>query len=125
MSTTHFPPSDREHNAADDTNVVPLDALKRRRRLDHLLSTRHHLAVMAAQQRSHGLEEADESFGLQLAVESTLRDEYPDESERLFGTWLETDVAYEHPTGVLTAECGICRSIATAHGLNLVPPGAA
>lgn len=105
--------------------VVPLDRLKRRKRLHALEATRTHLATMAAHQRSHDLDDAEDSFSLQLSVETTIRDEFPDEYESLFPVWLETDVAAEHPRGVLTANCGICRSIATANGLNLLPPEAA
>ena len=106
-------------------DVVPIGALKRRKRLNSLEATRSHLATMAAQQRSHGLDDAQDSFSLQLSVETTIRDEFPDEYEELFPAWLEKDVLAEHPSGVLTADCGICRSIATAHGINLVPPEAA
>jgi hypothetical protein len=60
---------------------------------------------MAAQQSSHDLDDADQY-------------------EALFPAWLERDVSAEHPTGVLTADCGIHRSITTAHGINLVPPEA-
>ena len=124
MSTTNRPIPCQTTGSEPD-KVVPFDAHKRRRRLSNLLSTRQHLATMAAQQRSHGLDDAEESFNLQLATETTIRDEFLDDYEDLFTTWLEQDVAGEHPTGVLTADCGICRSIATAHGLNLLPPEAA
>jgi len=102
-----------------------MSGLRRRKRLYALEATRSHLATMAAQQRSHGLDDAEESFALQLSLETTIRDEFADEYESLFPTWLENDAAAEHPSGVLTAACGICRSIATAHGINLVPPEAA
>ena len=105
--------------------VIRIDALQRRRRLDGLLSTRRHLATMAAQQRSHGLDDAQESFNLQFVVESTIRDEFPEEYEEYFPNWLTDEIASEHPSGVLTAECGICRSIAAASQINLTPPEAA
>lgn len=109
----------------DGARVLPLNALKRRQRLEGLFATRSHLAAIAAQQRSHGLDDAEESFSLQMVVESTIRDEFPQEYEANFALWLEADVEGEHPTGVLTANCGICRSIATSHGLNFEPPEAA
>lgn len=126
MSTTeqyhHRASSDEARTASD---VVPFDALKRRKRLNALEATRSHLATMAAQQRSHGLDDAVDSFNLQLSIETTIRDEFPDEYEALFPGWVQGDVAAEHPKGVLTADCGICRSVASAHGLNLLPPEAA
>ena len=124
MTTTdqHHPATSAEGGAG---TVVRLDALKRRKRLGQLLATRSHLAAMAAQQRSHGLDDAEDSFSLQLAVETTIRDEFPEEYNAEFPRWLEADVTGEHPSGVLTAHCGICRSIAAAQGINLVPPDAA
>ena len=90
MSTTDHPSSHAaDHGAstpAPGGTVVAFDALKRRRRLDQLTSARTHLATMAAQQRSHGLDDAQESFSLQLALESTLRDEFPEEYEQYFPT---------------------------------------
>lgn len=129
MSTT-----DRRPLATDAANhedpvgpseVTKFDALKRRKWLEQLLSTRRHLADIAAQQRSHGLEDAEESFNLQLVVESTIREEFPNAYEEHFSSWLERDGVGEHPRGVLTADCGICRSIAGARGLNLERPEAA
>lgn len=105
--------------------VVPLDALKRRKRLDQLLATRSLLATVAAQQRSHRLDDAQDTFGLQLLMESTIRDEFPAEHEQLFPDWVSSEAAAEHPSGVLTADCGICRSVAAQTGLNLLPPEAA
>lgn len=128
MTTTdHLPhPDDIAWVGEEDGSMIrTLDGMRRRKRLDALEATRAHLATMAAQQRSHGLDDAEESFNLQCSVETTIRDEFPDEYEVLFPTWLETDIAAEHPRGVLTADCGICRSIATASGLNLIPPEAA
>ena len=126
MSTTDHP-TIRPDEPVDgrDRTVVQFDALKRRKRLGALLSTRSHLASMAAQQRSHGLDDAVESFTLQMCVETTIRDEFPEEYEANFAAWLEADIVGEHPRQVLTAGCGICRSIATAHGINLLPPEAA
>jgi hypothetical protein len=124
MSTTH-PASSTEPTGPSNpgSTVVRFDALKNRKRLGRLEATRSHLATMAAQQRSYGLDEdANESFTLQLSLETAIRDEFPDDYAALFPTWVERDVVAEHPRGVLTADCGICRSIATAHGINLLPP---
>jgi len=105
--------------------VVAFDAIKRRDRLKRLLSTRSHLATMAAQQRSHDMNDAQETFMTLCAVESTIRQEFPVEFENSFARWLTTEVADEHPDGVLTPACGICCSIAQYSGINLVPPEAA
>jgi hypothetical protein len=107
------------------TTVVAFEVMKKRKRLNRLEATRRHLATMAAQQRSHGLDDAEESFALQASIETTIRDEFPSEYESLFPIWLTADLEAEHPRGVLTADCGICRSIATSQGVNLVPPDAA
>jgi hypothetical protein len=129
MSTTDHPPSAvPEHGpirTTPDSEVVQLDALRDRKRLDALKATRRHLATTAGQQRSHGLEEAEETFGLQLGIESTIRNEFLDEYEALLSAWFEADAASEHAPDVLTAECAICRSIAAATGVNLLPPDAA
>lgn len=106
-------------------DVVAFDPIKARDRLDQLLFTRSHLATMAAQQRSHNMDDAHESFLTLCAVESTIRDEFPREYESSFARWLVTEVADEHPVGVLTPDCGICASIASYCGVNLLPPEAA
>ena len=106
-------------------DVVAFDVIQRRNRLTRLLSTRSHLASMAAQQRSHNMDDAQESFMNLCAVESTIREEFPQEFENSYAYWLTTEVADEHPAGVLTPECGICCSIAAYCGVNLIPPEAA
>lgn len=105
--------------------IVAFDLVKRRNRLSRLMSTRSHLATMAAQQRSHDMDDAQETFMTLCAIESQIRDEFPEEYENSFAYWLTTEVADEHPTGVLTPACGICCSIAAYAGVNLVPPEAA
>jgi hypothetical protein len=105
--------------------VSRIDALKRRKHLAQLLMTRSHLATMAAQQRSHGLDDATESFTLQAIVETCIHELFPSVYEELFPVWVEADIAAEHPRAVLDPDCGICRSVATAHGVNLIPPVAA
>ena len=105
--------------------VIAFETVKRRNRLSHLLATRSHLATMAAQQRSHDMNDAQETFMTLCAVESQIREEFPEEYENSFAYWLTTEVADEHPTGVLTPACGICCSIAAYSVINLVPPEAA
>ena len=106
-------------------DIVPFDAIKRHNRLSRLLSTRSHLATMAAQQRSHDMDDAQETFMTLCAIESQIREEFPEEYEDSWARWLTTEVADEHPTGVLTPACGICCSVAAYSGINLVPPEAA
>ena len=90
-------PADAGQNEHSD--VVAFDPIKRRNRLDQLLFTRSHLASMAAQQRSHAMDEAHESFLTLCAVESQIRDEFPREYESSFARWLVTEVADEHRSG--------------------------
>jgi hypothetical protein len=49
-------------------DVVAFDTITRRNRLDRLLFTKGHLATMTAQQRSHGMDDAHESFMTLCAV---------------------------------------------------------
>ncbi len=105
--------------------VVELDEVRNRRRLDRLTGTRRVLAEIAAQQRSHDLDEALETYHLQLEVEDTIRSEFPQAYEDKFSAWVEADIRAEHPAGQLTADCAICRAIAIASGINLQPPEAA
>jgi hypothetical protein len=129
MTTNHHP-DQPHHGHTEDTHgvcdgVIRLDPMRRRKRLDSLEATRRHLATIAAHQRSHRLDDAEETFNLQLVTEAAILEEFPHEYDDLFPSWLENDLAAEHPTGVLSADCGICRSIATSHHLNLEPPQAA
>ena len=128
MSTTHHqnkiaPTGALEKDHRGD--VAGIDTIRKRNRLAELLATRRLLATMAAQQRSHSMEDAQETFLTQCAIESTIRQESPEEYESSFPQWLVQEVAAEHPAGVLTPECGICCSIAAYSGVNIVPPEAA
>ena len=80
---------------------------------------------MAAQERSHNMDEAHESFLTQCSIQSTIRAEYPEAFEQSYTDWLLTEGADEHPAGVLTNRFGICCSIAAYSGINLGPPEAA
>ena len=107
------------------TPVIDLDEARTRRRRDRLIATRRVLADMAAQQRSHGLDEAEETYGLQLAVEESIRSEFPQTYWESFSGWVEAEAGAEHPRGQLTPGCPICRAIAAATGVNLMQPEAA
>jgi hypothetical protein len=129
MTPNHHPDQPQhgytEAAPGSPSGVIRLDHMRQRKRLHSLEATRRHLATIAAQQRSHRLDDAEETFNLQLVTEAAILEEFPQEYDDLFATWLENDRAAEHPTGVLSADCGICRSIATSHHLNLEPPQAA
>ena len=120
-ATTAEPP----RPAGPVTPVIELDEARTRRRRDRLIATRRVLAETAAQQRSHGLEEAEETYSLQLIVEDTIRSEFPQTYWENFADWVEAEAQVEHLAGQLTPACSICRAIAAATGVNLMPPEAA
>jgi hypothetical protein len=113
------------HRQGEPPRVSSLERHRRRRRLDHLLEVRTALSRSAAERRSHGLDDADFLYGLQLAVEEAIRDQYPDVFDERFSGWTTQEAADEHPVGVLTPGGGICEAVATDRGLNLIPPEAA
>ena len=120
-ATTAVPP----RSSGPVTPVIELDEARARRRRDRLIATRRVLAETAAHQRSHGLEEAEETYSLQLIVEDTIRSEFPQTYWANFADWVEAEAQAEHPGGQLTPGCPICRAIAAATGINLMPPEAA
>jgi len=66
MSTT-------KHSRNGSRGVPSLLVIKRRRRLQNLLYTRKRVAPLAAEYRSHGLDDAVETYMLQLEVEQERR----------------------------------------------------
>jgi hypothetical protein len=104
---------------------VPSPDVLARRRLGRLLETRARLAVLAAERSSHGVDDAGETLTLVFTVESEILAEFPDVHDEQFRSWLVQDAAAEHPLGVLTPSCAICRSLARDRGLNLEPLEAA
>ena len=98
---------------------------KARRRRDTLLMTRRSIAIAAAEHRSHSLEDATALWSLQLEIEQTLQDEFPDVYEQQFGFWALEECSYEHPPGRLTAGCSLCEAIAAEAQINLELPHAA
>lgn len=107
------------------SGVRQLDEVKRRRRLENLLYTRRRIAMLAAEHRSHRLDDAVELWQLQLEVEQVLADEFPQLVDELHSSWFEEDCRYEHHPEVLVRDCSICQAIAARSGVNLEPPGAA
>ena len=106
-------------------SVVRLTDRKARRRRDTLLMTRRTLAIAAAEHRSHRLDDATALWSLQLAVEQTIEDEFPDIHHEQFGLWAVEECSYEHPPGVLTPGCSLCEAIAAEAQVNLEWPQAA
>lgn len=121
MSTTHTP----QQPTTPDAATGLLDERRRRRRLEHLLDLRSRLAVLAAERRAHDLDDAIETFGQQLAVESAVSEEFPDTYAERIADWARQDAEREHQPPQMSADCGICQAIATRSGVNLTPPEAA
>lgn len=118
MTTTQDIPTGRGQ-------LIELDPARRRARLDRLLDIRFRLAAVAAERRSHGLEDAGDTYLQQLAVESTIDDEFPDEYVERFADWVDQECRLSHDPNWLNEECGICQAIAQRAGLNISPPEAA
>ena len=68
-----------------------LAEVKARRRRENLLYTHTRVAALAAEFRSHGLDDALELYLLQLQVEQVIADEFPDDFEDLIGDWAEAE----------------------------------
>jgi hypothetical protein len=114
-------------NSSQDglAGVVRLSDVKARRRRDTLLMTRRSIAIAAAEHRSHSLDDATALWSLQLELEQTIQDEFPDVHERQFGVWALEELSYEHPPGALTPLCSLCEAIAAESQINLELPYAA
>ena len=115
------------NNSSQDglAGVVRLNDVKARRRRDTLLITRRSIAIAAAEHRSHSLDDATALWSLQLELEQTIQDEFPEVYEEQFGDWALDECSYEHPLGVLTSGCSLCEAIAAESQINLEPPYAA
>jgi hypothetical protein len=120
-----FPTDHEAPKVTGQPRVASLDAHRSRHRLDHLLEVRSSLSRNAAERRSHGLADGEDAYRFQLAVELTIRDEFPNVFDERFSDWTAQDERDSHPVGVLTPACGICESIAAERRVNLVPPEAA
>ena len=96
--------------------VAVLADVKRRRRLENLLYTRGRVAVLAAEHRSHGLDDAVELYQLQLETEQVIADEFPAEFEDHLPGWADFEAAAEHHPSVTSGACSICAAIANHNG---------
>ena len=121
MSTTPV----ENGSASHAVGTTPIDQLRRRRHLDRLLDSRAQLAILASERHSHRLDDASQTYLLQLSVETEIQNEFPDVYEAKFPDWVRQDAEADHPTGYLSPECGICRAVAVSRGLNLERPTAA
>lgn len=104
---------------------VTADPRERRARLDTLLDVRSRLAMLAAERRSHNLEDAIDTFQEQMHVEATIDREFPGVVDERFADWLDAEARLEHDAGFLHPECGICQVIAQRSGIAFPPPYAA
>lgn len=96
--------------------VVDLPEVKRRRRLENLLYTRSRLAVLAAEHRSHRLDDAIELYTLQLETEQVIADEFPEALEAHIAKWADYEAAAEHHPEVTRVGCSICEAISQHSG---------
>lgn len=92
--------------------AAPLPEVTRRRRLENLLYTRKRVAQLAAEYRSHGLDEQIELYLLQLEIEQVLADEFPDSFEDHVARWADEEADAEHHPLVIARTCSLCRAIA-------------
>ena len=73
------------------------------------------LVQLAAEYRSHGLDEHVELYLLQLEVEQVLGDEFPDAYDNHVGHWADEEAAAEHHPMVSAETCSLCHAIAKHH----------
>ncbi|TWH03136.1 hypothetical protein L615_001200000050 [Nocardioides sp. J9] len=103
--------------------------VKQRRRLENLLYTRRRLIQLAAEYRSHGLEDHFELYTHQLQVEQVLADEFPAAFDAVVGDWAVEDAETLHHPWSRESSCSLCRAItaheATPNGGFTAPPQAA
>ncbi|RYP84221.1 hypothetical protein EKO23_16300 [Nocardioides guangzhouensis] len=104
--------------------VVALAEVKQRRRLENLIYTRRRVAQLAAEHRSHRLDDAVELYVLQLEVETVLADEFPDAFDTHFADWADEEAAAEHHPEATSPTCSICEAIAKNRGGDHSPHAA-
>jgi hypothetical protein len=113
----------------DQEMVVPgandLAEVKQRRRLENLLYTRRRVAELAAEHRSHQMDDAIELYQLQLETELVIADEFPDEFEARIGSWAEVEAEAEHHPLVTKDDCSLCEAVAAADRVRFPLPRAA
>lgn len=88
------------------------EEVKKRRRKENLLYTRRRVAQLAAEHRSHGLDDAVELYMLQLEVEQVIVDEFPLAFDQHVEMWAEEEARAEHHPAFASASCSICQAIA-------------
>lgn len=105
MSTNKQSPVQRRRG------VTGLPEVRKRRRLENLLYTRKRVAQLAAEYRSHGLDEHIELYLLQLEVEQVLADEFPAAFEVQIDLWADEEAAAEHHPLSVGRNCSLCQAI--------------
>ena len=107
------------NRARTGTSRVPeLPEIKRQRRLANLLATRRRLAELAAEHHSHGLDDAVELYMLELQVQQTLVDEFPEVFEEQVALWADEELAAGHHPAVMAPTCSLCQAIARRGGFD-------
>ena len=107
--------STNKQSRSSNLRVSDFPEVKRRRRLENLLYTRKRVSQLAAEYRSHGLDDHVELYLLQLEVEQVLADEFPDAYEHHIACWAEEEAAAEHHPMVTVETCSLCHAIAKHH----------
>ena len=102
-----------------------LAEVKRRRRRENLLYSSKRIARLAAEYRSHGLDDAIELYQLQLEVEQVIADEFPDEFWDFVVDWAEQDAEGEHYPLSGFPDCTLCTAIALDEAMRNTRPHAA
>ena len=93
-------------------SVSDLPEVRHRRRLENLLYTRKRVSHLAAEYRSHGLDDHIDLYLLQLEIEQVLADEFPEAFEERIGDWADEEAASEHHPMVTAETCSLCQAIA-------------
>lgn len=117
--------STNKENRHSSWRVTDLPEVKRRRRLENLLYTRKRVSRLAAEYRSHGLDDHIDLYILQLEVEQVLADEFPEAFEEAIGSWAEEEAAAEHHPLVTAQTCSLCQAITADRGRGSDTPLAA
>lgn len=83
------------------------------------------VSQLAAEHRSHGLDDALELYALQLEVEQVLCEEFPAAFDEHIASWAEREALAEHHPRVVVESCSLCQAIAKHLGGGTDAPLAA
>lgn len=104
--------STNKQHRTRNRRVSDLPESKQRRRLENLLHTRRQVSHLAAEYRSHGLEDHIDLYLLQLEIEQVLADDFPQAFQERIGDWADEEAASEHHPMVTAETCRLCQAIA-------------